>query len=419
MKSFLLLTVFPLLTAFCSAQNLGIGTMTPNPSALLHVELGSSTTKGFLVTGVYDFNSTVPNPGAGSRIMFYPGKGAFRAGVVTGTQWNDENVGQLSTALGFNTIASYLGTAMGYHATASGSAAIAIGQNSIASGFHSIVLGENNLAPGNNGICIGNSTQAAGTLSIAMGTNTAATAIFSTALGKNTLASGENTTAMGHYTIASGIYATSLGTYTKAKGYSSTVIGMYNDSILTSNQTVVTPTTPLFIIGNGDNTSSRTNALVVQKNGNVGLGITPTEKLHVAGNALFSGTVTANCGVLVCSDLRYKRNIIPVQSTLGNVLKLQSIYYYWDTQLYAAKGFNEDRQIGFAAQELETLFPEMVHTDEEGYKTVDYCKLTPVLVEALKEQQEIINTLQAKLDLQQNKIDRIEQQLLKMRDEEK
>jgi len=411
MKSSLLLTVSLLLTTYCSAQNLGIGTITPNPAALLHVELGTSTTKGFLVTGTYDFNSTVPSSGAGGRVMFYPGKGAFRAGVVTGTQWDDINVGQLSTALGFNTIANYLGTAMGYHATASGSAAIAIGQNSTASGFHSIVLGENNLAPGNNGICIGNSTQAAGTLSIAMGTNTAATAIFSTAIGKNTLASGENTTAVGHYTMASGTNATSFGTYTKAKGYSSTVIGMYNDSILTSNQTVVTPTTPLFIIGNGDNISSRTNAMVVQKNGNVGFGITPTEKLHVAGNGIFTGTVTANCGVLVCSDLRYKKNIVPVKNTLNNLLHLQSIYYYWDTQNYPAKGFNEDRQIGFAAQELEQLFPEMVHTDEGGYKSVDYSKLTPVLVEALKEQQELIHKLQTQMDLQQIKIEQIEKQL--------
>ena len=403
MKKHLLLAVSYLLTTIVSAQ-IGIGTTSPNPASVLHISAGSNLTKGFLVTGTYDFNSTVPDLGAGSRVMFYPGKGAFRAGVVTGTEWDNANVGQLSTALGFNTKASYLGTAIGYHANAEGSAAIAIGQNSTASGFHSIVLGENNIAPGNNGICIGNSTNAAGILSIAMGTNTAATAIFSTAIGKNTLATGESSTAIGHYTIASGMHSTALGSYTKAKGYSSTVIGMYNDSILTVNQSSASATTPLFIIGNGDNTGSRSNAMVVQKNGNTGIGITPTEKFHVAGNGLFTGNVTASCGLLVCSDMRYKINILPVSNALSSIMTLHGIYYNWDLENFPDRGFNEQQQIGFSAQELEGLFPQIVHTDEKGFKTVDYSKLTPVLVEAIKEQQQ-------KIDRQQNQIDALEKQV--------
>ena len=61
------------------------------------------------------------------------------------------------------------------------------------------------------------------------------------------------------------------GTGNIAKGYASTVVGMYNDSIFLTEQTMVVDTTPLFIVGNGNNGSvgQRKNALVVYKSGNV------------------------------------------------------------------------------------------------------------------------------------------------------
>ena len=43
------------------------------------------------------------------------------------------------------------------------------------------------------------------------------------------------------------------------------------------------------------------------------------------------------------------------------------------------------RQIGLIAQEVEKIYPELVLTDVDGYKSVDYSKLTPILVEAIKE----------------------------------
>ncbi|HMJ48265.1 MAG TPA: hypothetical protein VK498_13110, partial [Ferruginibacter sp.] len=102
------------------AQNVGVGTLTPNPNAMLHVDLGLSTSKGFLVAGIYDAASTIPDLGAGSRMIYYPGKAAFRAGNVTGTQWNNINVGLQSTAIGTNSIASgSLSTAVGFSSSAS------------------------------------------------------------------------------------------------------------------------------------------------------------------------------------------------------------------------------------------------------------------------------------------------------------
>lgn len=60
--------------------------------------------------------------------------------------------------------------------------------------------------------------------------------------------------------------------------------------------------------------------------------------------------------------------------------------------------FPGNRQLGFSAQEVEKFFPEVVMTDENGYKSVDYGRLTPVLVEAMKEQQQQINALQEQID---------------------
>ena len=131
MKKYILLLQFYLVcSSIILAQNVGIGTVTPNTNALLHVDLGSSTTKGLLVTGTYDGSSIVPDLGAGSRMMFYPGKAAFRAGRVFGTEWNNANVGLVSTAFGYSTIASGVySTAMGVTTIASGAYSFAAGSN--------------------------------------------------------------------------------------------------------------------------------------------------------------------------------------------------------------------------------------------------------------------------------------------------
>ena len=105
-KSLLIVPVMVSIFVFFSfnilhAQNIGMGTTTPHPTALLHIDLGTSTVKGFLVNGTYNGTSTVPDLGAGSRMMFYPGKAAFRAGYINNTQWDNTNVGRYSIAMGF------------------------------------------------------------------------------------------------------------------------------------------------------------------------------------------------------------------------------------------------------------------------------------------------------------------------------
>ena len=93
-----------------------------------------------------------------------------------------------------------------------------------------------------------------------------------------------------------------------------------------------------------------------------------------------------------------KKNIFPITNALTSLQFIHGIYYNWDDEKFRDKNFGDDRQIGFSAQELEEVYPEMVHTDSEGFKTVDYSRLTPVLVEAIKEQQSQIDILKSELD---------------------
>lgn len=76
--------------------------------------------------------------------------------------------------------------------------------------------------------------------------------------------------------------------------------------------------------------------------------------------------------------------------------------------------FSQKRQIGLIAQEVEEVFPELVHTDESGYKSVEYSKITAILIEAVKEQQAQIESLRKENNEVLNQHSRIESRLAKM-----
>jgi hypothetical protein len=118
----------------------------------------------------------------------------------------------------------------------------------------------------------------------------------------------------------------------------------------------------------------------------------PTYKLYVAGNVFASGYVTAP------SDSRYKKNVSELTDVLASVEKMRGVYYYWDTDKYPDMKFEDTRQLGFIAQEVEPLFPELVKTDNKGFKSMDYSKMTVVLFEAIKEQQKQIDTQNKRIE---------------------
>jgi hypothetical protein len=100
---------------------------------------------GALFGGTYDGDISgegVPAEGAGTRMMWYPRKAAFRAGGINGTQWDAANIGSYSVAIGQDVRASGdNGVAFGLRSTAAGSSTFAVGEDNTASGAASVALG--------------------------------------------------------------------------------------------------------------------------------------------------------------------------------------------------------------------------------------------------------------------------------------
>jgi hypothetical protein len=142
-----------------------------------------------------------------------------------------------------------------------------------------------------------------------------------------------------------------------------------------------------------------TTRVTVSNAGNVGIGSSvPSQKLHVVGNICATGSIGA------CSDIRYKTNILSLTNALTAITSLHGIYYNWDKKKIGKDAYTKERQIGFSAQEIEQYFPEIVQTDAKGYKAIDYSRLTPILTEAIKEQQQTIEQQRELLNQQKEDV---------------
>ncbi|MDP1801156.1 MAG: tail fiber domain-containing protein [Bacteroidota bacterium] len=111
-------------------------------------------------------------------------------------------------------------------------------------------------------------------------------------------------------------------------------------------------------------------------------------KLKVFGSAVTSG------GTWVNSDKRFKKNINIIDGALNKVLKLSGVNYEYNKDEYKPYNFDDGKTLGFIAQDLEQVVPEVVKKDEKGYYSINYTALIPLLVEAFKEQNKKIEDLQ-------------------------
>ena len=93
-----------------------------------------------------------------------------------------------------------------------------------------------------------------------------------------------------------------------------------------------------------------------------------------------------------------KTNITPLQCSLDKISQLQGVSYDWQKDKFPNRGFGSERQIGFVAQDVEEVIPELVKTDSKGYKALSYDKLTAILVEAVKELRTENAALKAQMD---------------------
>jgi len=108
-------------------------------------------------------------------------------------------------------------------------------------------------------------------------------------------------------------------------------------------------------------------------------------------NMTVNGTITQN------SDIRIKENIVEIGDCISKVQAMRGVYYN-------RTDFNtEVTKVGVIAQEVEAVLPELIlESPENGFKSVAYAELTAVLINAIKEQQEIIENLTTRIEQLEN-----------------
>lgn len=422
-----------------------IGINTNSPLAMLHVKDSS-----VLFTG--ELNSSNPgNPpvsGPGTRLMWYPGKAAFRAGQVGADQWDMNNIGSNSVAMGSSTTASanastafgsgttasgIASTAMGVNAQANGNYSTAIGNGASAIASNSTALGTGTVASGTFSTSMGGSTRASGSYSTSMGNGTFASGVGSTAIGLSNTASGEGSMALGGQTNALGSFSTAMGRSTTARAFASLTIGRSNDTIINSNPTVWVDTDPAFIIGNGNPGITQRNAFIVAKNGETGINVAngmPQAMLHIKARVISDNrhirleddNTTSSANIFYTSDLVFKNNlaggdfifrndanaVIFSLFSSGNVTMAGTLTQNSDARLkkdiqplqsslqkllqlggyhyHWSEAFRDQHlQTGLLAQQVEQQMPELVATSKDGVKSVNYSGMIPYTIEAIKE----------------------------------
>ena len=273
--------------------------------------------------------------------------------------------GSSSTVIGSNnTIDGSYSTIIGSYNTATGEHSLAIGQLSRPQGSHSIAIGLINTASKDYSLAIGFVNQATGNYSRAIGRFNTASGGGSTAIGSDNTASGSSSTAMGSDNTASGDYSTATGR-SNLTNYASLSLGRYNRDY--GSSTSWNSYDYILTIGDGTSITNRSNCLTVTKN----------------------GTLWAQGGYTQSSDHRLKENLTPLTNSLENLQTLNGLTYNWKNR----EQMGDRTEIGLIAQDIEKVYPELI-TEVEGYKAVNYIGLIAPIIEALKEQQSQIESLQ-------------------------
>ena len=149
--------------------------------------------------------------------------------------------------------------------------------------------------------------------------------------------------------------------------------------------------------------------LNIISNGNVGIGdgTVPTERLHIGGNARITAVGTAsasnsalyitNTGVLStnASDVNKKHNVRNLPYGLSTINNLNPVAFEWNE--------TDETDIGFIAQDIESIIPESVITNWDSELIFRQEKIIPVLVKAIQEQQALIKALEQRILILENK----------------
>lgn len=362
-----------------------------NADETLRLQLNSDG--GFYVPGNYEgaeaSGDSIPATGAGTRMMWYPAKAAFRAGHVDNffgdgaVEWDASNIGRTSVAFNYNS------TASGPHSFAAGTKTIASGVSSTAMGFlteatdtNAVAMGTGSTANAPRAMAVGNYTTASGENSFAAGFATEASGGGAFTTGFGTEAGGVHSFATGDRTKATGSLSAAMGNITTAATANSLSIGRCNSANTSSDGS-------LLVAGNGsrsgDSCSSRSDAL----------------RLDFNGNMTIAGTLTES------SDRRLKTDIEELGSVLGDLEDIDPVRFRFKEDT----GHPSDPQIGLVAQEVQKAFPELVKETTGGYLSLAYPKFSAVLLKGMQEQQREIEEQEKKIHELENRINDISERM--------
>jgi len=155
--------------------------------------------------------------------------------------------------------------------------------------------------------------------------------------------------------------------------------------------------------------------MAIMPNGNVGINPLQfdvngfpivNDKLQVYGDIRVGTTGTNGCiknfagtGIVgTCSsDRRLKKQITPFAPMLEKVAALQPVHYFWRSDEFPNRHLGNGQNSGLIAQDVEQILPELVDTDGDGYKAVDYSKLPLLTIQAVKELKAENDTLKAQV----------------------
>jgi hypothetical protein len=139
-------------------------------------------------------------------------------------------------------------------------------------------------------------------------------------------------------------------------------------------------------------------SLVVSSNLTVDANLSVRGNLSISQDATIAGYLFSQA-YFHQSDARLKENIVTITNATQIVQDLHGVYFNWNSTL----GRTTQQQVGLIAQEVEQVVPQVIGTDANGYKAVQYENLVAVLIQAVKEQQAQINTLQTRVNELENK----------------
>jgi len=128
---------------------------------------------------------------------------------------------------------------------------------------------------------------------------------------------------------------------------------------------------------------------------------------YFQGDVTISGNGWVNGVVPITSDKRFKTNITELSNVSEKLKNLKGYTYMFKTEEFKDRNFPKTEQIGFIAQELKEIFPQLVLENSDGYYGVNYMGFIPVLLQAAKEQQHELDQQKESLQKQQQQIDEL------------